>query len=172
MTKDNTVSSKGKQDYSTPKNFMEYINQMFPCTFDLAADGRNYKCPNYFDKKEDSLIQDWHDMYIMHEFNSKGHAQYFWLNPPYTHVAPWMEKCAKSSQQGTRIVTLTLASRGTKWYHEWVRPYALSLVLTRRLTFKGEKISFTKELMLNIYGTGIIGEGYLNVPKEFTKDSI
>jgi len=170
MTTDKTISSKGKQDHATPDSFMKYINQMYPTVFDLAADDRNSKCPRWWNEQANSLDQDWARMYSLLEYNSKKHAQYYWLNPPFKRVAPWMEKCADASEAGTRIVTLTLASRGTNWYYEWVKPYALSLVLTKRLKLIGEKDYFTKELMLNIYGTGMIGEGYLDVPKEFTFD--
>lgn len=169
MTQDKTISSVGAQDRATPWAFMEFVNRMFPICFDLAAHDKNYKHAGFFTEEDNSLEQDWSRLYRGMEFNSKGHANYLWLNPPFKTVTPWMEKCAGESY--CKIVTLTLASRGTNWYHEFVKPFALSLILKNRLTFIGETQPFTKELMLNIYGTGITGEGYLDVPAKFRSDT-
>lgn len=169
---DKTLSSKGDQERSTPWDFIGQVRARWPIVFDLAAKKKNAKHSSYFNKWDNSLEQDWIGLYKKLEYNSKGHIQYLWLNPPFKHVTPWMKKCAITSNlYGVRIVTLTLASRGTTWYHQHVKPYALSLVLRRRLTFIGEKQPFTKELMLNIYDDGITGEGYLDWPESTGKGS-
>jgi len=169
---DKTLSSKGDQERSTPFDFVQQVCDRWPIAFDLAAKKKNAKHLAFFDKKDDSLKQDWSELYKKLEYNSKGHVQYLWLNPPFKNVTPWMRKCADDSHiNGVRIVTLTLASRGTTWYHEEVKPFALSLILRRRLTFIGEKQPFTKELMLNIYDRGITGEGYLDWPHATGKGS-
>ena len=181
-----SVSSKGEQDRGTPKSFIEKVNNLYPLIFDLAASKQNSKCgKNFFSIKENSLNQDWAQLYS--QMGGKG---FFWLNPPFCAptrkcekdckkkkciergfhneidqpgISAWMEKCVLESKNGAKIATLTLATRGTVWYRKWVRPNALSLILGKRIIFEGETTPFTRELMLNIFGTGMTGEGYLDI---------
>jgi site-specific DNA-methyltransferase (adenine-specific) len=123
-----------KQDYQTPKAFMDAVVERFgPIAFDLAAHQGNHQVPSYFGPGsplgEDSLTQDWTKL--------RGNL---WLNPPYDDIAPWAEKCAAS--RGThfddrRILFLVPASVGAVWFDEHVHGHALVLGLVGRLTFVG-----------------------------------
>ncbi len=148
-----TVSTTGQQDVTTPWGFIERVCEIWPCDFDLAATRENKRFAAFFTPEDDSLSKDWSKVHL-------HSGSYLWLNPPFRGVSKWMEKCAAESQRGAQIVTLTLASIGTVWYHKHVRPNALSLVLLNRLTFEGHKDPYPKELMLNIFGNGVTGEGY------------
>ena len=150
-----TVSTKGQQDVTTPRDFIDAVCEYWPCNFDLAATAENKRFLSYFSPEENSLSKDW--------FKTNVHDGYYlWLNPPFKAVGKWMEKCAAESKRGARIVTLTLANKGTVWYHKHVRPNALSLILMSRITFEGNKDPYPKELMLNIFGINTIGEGYFD----------
>ncbi len=75
-----------------------------------------------------------------------------WLNPEFNHVAPWAKK---SSESQAKILFLVPASIGSRWFAEYVNRKAYVLGLDPRLTFKGSKDPYPKDLMLccfNFYG--------------------
>lgn len=189
MTINKTLSSNSDQDVVTPMWFIDKVSEIFPLEFDLAATKENCRIgpPTYFPVRffsieEDSLSQDW-------EFILKTHCpgKYAWLNPPFCGpkkkcipdcgkercekrgwhdiidqpgISVWMQKCVDESKKGAKIVALTLATRGTNWYQNIVRPNSLSLILYKRIAFEGAKHPFTRDLQLNIFGSGMKGEGY------------
>ena len=58
-----------------------------------------------------------------------------WLNPPYSKNALFMEKMAKH----TNGIALVFARTETKWFQDWVFPYAYSICFIRG------RIKFYKE---------------------------
>lgn len=150
-----TVTTKSEQSVTTPMCFLDKVCELWPCSFDLAANDENKRFLAYYKEEHNSLSKDWNSL-------TKYYDGFLWLNPPFKGVTKWMKKCALEGERGTKIVSLTLSSRGTKWYHEHVKPNALSLILLSRLTFENHKDPYPKELMINIFGTGITGEGYWN----------
>jgi phage N-6-adenine-methyltransferase len=154
-----TMSSEGRQDYETPQELIEAVERDFGCiVFDLAASILNRKDHNFFGEGHNSLVQNWVSCFNKHKDDYD--ANFLWLNPPYKNVKPWMEKCRDESAKGAKILTLTLAAIDTSWYRKIVAPNAASYILTDRVTFVGEKYSFTKPLMLTEWGTGKTGLGY------------
>lgn len=51
-------SSKTDQ-WSTPQDFYQSLDDEFHFDLDPCADATNYKCDTYFTKEEDGLLQDW-----------------------------------------------------------------------------------------------------------------
>lgn len=73
-------SSKTDQ-WSTPQDFYQSLDDEFHFDLDPCADATNYKCDTYFTKEEDGLLQDW-----------GGHRVF--CNPPYGKaISAWVEKC-------------------------------------------------------------------------------
>ena len=152
-----TVSTKGEQDVTTPKDLIQRVNKIWPCFFDLAATKENARFPRFYTKEDNSLDPktSWT------RAQSYQPSKYLWLNPPFKKTGSFMERCLRESKKnGVKIVTLTLSSKATVWYRETVRGNALSLILVNRIKFEGHKDLYPKELMLNIFGMGIEGEGY------------
>ena len=152
------VTTESKQDYVTPRKLIGIIAHLFGVSFeiDLAADVENARCDRFFSKEDNSLSKCW-------EPELQGGVG--WLNPPFRGIDPWMGKCKKESennvnQQGARIISLTLASLGTRWYQDHVEGNALSLILRDRVTFEGQKDPFPKELMISLWGFGMSGLGF------------
>ena len=81
-----------------------------------------------------------------------------WLNPPFARVASWMAKCHHESKrrQGL-ILSLTLASVGSRWFIDHVHGHALVMPLCPRVTFVGEPAPFNRDLMLCAWGEGLVG---------------
>lgn len=151
----------GVQTRSTPKDLVQTIEQRFGVAFcvDLAADEQNKKCDLYFGEQQNSLTVSWAQWIHDYFQTNPGNNLCAWLNPPFKHVAPWMEKCGHESAKGLRIITLTLASIGSNWYNDFVKPHALSLVLRERVAFEGMDLAFNKDLMVSLWGFGMTGRG-------------
>ena len=132
---------RSKQDYSTPKNFIDAVENLFGVLdWDLACDGTNNKAPQFFTENENSLAQDWTKL--------KGNL---WLNPPFGKIAPWAKKCYLSKGAGRRILLLTPASIGSNWFQDYVYEKALTIfALNPRLSFDG-KAPFPKDCCLIVY---------------------
>jgi phage N-6-adenine-methyltransferase len=152
------ISTKSKQDYQTPPEFIQAVNRRWPICFDLAANNENKIHPAaYIEGIENSLERDWHLLTNMYMHDSLA---YLWLNPPYKVHCPWMKKCAEEMKKGAKIVTLTLASIGSNWFKNYVQPNAMTYVLRGRLTFVGQKAPYPKELMLCVWDSGLTGFGF------------
>jgi hypothetical protein len=151
---------KSKQDYGTPRDFIRAVERRFGrITFDLAASASNtvvplsaehgYRISNkcWFDKDDDSLVQNWAGLY-----------DNAWLNPEFDNIALWAEKMARE-MRWRRALTffLTPASIGTDWFAKHVAGKAMVLGLSPRLTFEGCDDPYPKDLMLSVYGFGFHG---------------
>lgn len=162
MTDSVHVSTESRQDYATPPELVALIADRFGVSFviDLAADGTNAKAPNFLTASDDSLSRDWNaEMARTVEFDLlPGPAA--WINPPFKRAAPWMEKCAAESAKGMKIISLTLSSLGSNWYRDHVNGKAFSLILQDRVTFVGCDASYTKELMVTLWGFKMTGLGF------------
>lgn len=98
-----------RDDWSTPDEFWQRLDTEFHFTCDAAASTRNTKCPFYFDKETNALVQDW-----------SGHI--CWLNPPYgRQLSTWVRKAyAEARDHGATVVCLIPARTNTEWFHEYV----------------------------------------------------
>lgn len=147
-----TINRGGsKQDYETPQEFMNAVGKRFRgIEFDLAATEQNSKCGrSYFglDKGIDSLKQSWNEI-----------PGWLWLNPPFSDITPWAQKCAAEMELGAKILFLTPASVGSNWFQQWVRPSAHTLFLNGRIQFVGAADPYPKDLMLSVYAHGLTGD--------------
>jgi len=87
---------KSKQDYSTPRPFLDAVERRFgPIRWDLAAHSRNHVVADYYGPGsphgEDSFKQDW-----------AKHSGVLWLNCEYSDIAPWASKCREDGARGAR----------------------------------------------------------------------
>lgn len=121
---------KSKQDYATPKDFIDAVTGCFgPIAFDLAADATNTKAARYYDKERNSLKQSWHKL-----------SGNLWLNPEFGDIAPWARKCAAEKpllKPESQILLLVPASVDSEWWASFVHRKALVLFLRPRLSFDG-----------------------------------
>ena len=71
-------------EWETPQDFYNKLNEEFNFTLDACASLENHKCPIFFTEKENGLIQDW-----------SSHRVF--CNPPYgREVGKWVEKATMS----------------------------------------------------------------------------
>lgn len=132
--------SSKTDEWSTPQDLFDRLNEEFHFDLDVCANESNHKCPLYYDRKQDGLKMTWN-----------GHI--VWCNPPYgKEIAKWVEKAySEHETHGTTIVMLLPARTDTKWFHSYVLGRADIRFLKGRLRFGGCKNPAPFPSMLAIY---------------------
>lgn len=59
MGKLDTLFSSKSNEWATPQDFYDVLNEEFDFTLDPCATDENHKCDNYFTQEMDGLKQDW-----------------------------------------------------------------------------------------------------------------
>ena len=73
--------SSNTDQWATPQDFFEKLNNEFDFTLDPCADDTNHKCQKYYTVKQDGLIQSWF-------------GERVFCNPPYgKEIGKWVKKC-------------------------------------------------------------------------------
>ena len=139
MNKEIMFSSK-TDEWSTPQDLFDKLNEEFHFDLDVCANESNHKCALYYDRKQDGLKMPWTDHVV-------------WCNPPYgREIGKWVKKsyfelCA----HGTTIVMLLPARTDTRWFHNYVLGWSTIRFLQGRLKFGNCKNSAPFPSMLAIY---------------------
>jgi phage N-6-adenine-methyltransferase len=110
--------------YSTPPDFFRRMARRYgPFDLDVCALPANAKCARYFTPEVDGLKQPWVGL--------------CWCNPPYgKQIGQWVRKAWESSRQGATVVMLVPARVDTRWWQDYVKPYAAETKFVRgRLRF-------------------------------------
>lgn len=139
MNTDVMFSSK-TDNWATPQDFFDKLNQEFHFGLDPAADENNHKCDRYYTIKENGLFQSW-----------GGHSVF--CNPPYgREIGKWVEKAYRENKEhGNTIVMLLPARTDTKWFHEYIYHKADVRFIRGRLKFSGAKFNAPFPCMIVIY---------------------
>lgn len=127
--------------WETPQEFFEQLNNEFHFTLDPCADEANHKCDRYFTKEQDGLKQDWS-------------GEIVFCNPPYGRkVGKWVEKCFREVYQGNCkcVVLLLFANTDTKWFHDWIYNRAEIRFIKGRLKFGGGRVNSPKPSMVVVF---------------------
>ncbi len=64
------------------------------------------------------------------------------LNPPYSKPTPWVHKAYQESLLGSTVVGLLRGDTSTRWFHDWVLPYAAIRFVKGRICFNGKPAPF------------------------------
>lgn len=84
-------SSKTDQ-WATPQDFFDKLNEEFHFTLDPCADEFNHKCEKYYTKEDDGLKQSWQNERVF-------------CNPPYgREIGKWVEKAYAENMIGGAYV--------------------------------------------------------------------
>ena len=122
--------SSSSDGWETPQDLFDELNQRFRFSLDPCATKENAKCKKFYTKKEDGLSQDW-----------EGRSVF--MNPPYgRETSKWIKKAFDEHLLGAIVVCLIPARTDTKYWHEFIFPYAHSIKFIKgRLKFGGHKNS-------------------------------
>ena len=120
-------SSKTDQ-WSTPQDFFDKLNEEFHFTLDPCADEFNHKCDTYFTEEQDGLLQNW-----------GGHTVF--CNPPYGSVIKdWVKKCSDESRENNITVVMLIPARtDTQYFHSYIYNKAEIRFIKGRLKFGDSK---------------------------------
>ena len=128
MNTDVMFSSQTDQ-WATPQDFFDKLNQEFRFSLDPCADAFNHKCERYFTKDDNGLNQDW------------GGETVF-CNPPYgREIGKWVEKCFTEvyCKNCECAVMLIPARTDTQWFHKYINHKAEVRFIKGRLKFGDSK---------------------------------
>jgi site-specific DNA-methyltransferase (adenine-specific) len=80
MNGSNAMFSSATDEWSTPQDLFDRLNDEFHFTIDVCASEENTKVSRYYTKEQDGLKQDWT-------------GETVWCNPPYgRQIKRWIHK--------------------------------------------------------------------------------
>lgn len=123
--------SSATDEWATPKDFFDTLNEEFDFTLDPCASTDNAKCDKFYTKEQDGLKQDWS-------------GERVFCNPPYGKViGDWVKKCSEEAKKpNTTVVALIPARTDTRYFHEFIYRKAREVRFIKgRLKFGGCKNS-------------------------------
>lgn len=137
--------SSESEDWATPRDFYQRLDQEFGFTLDVCASADNHKCPRYIDKATDAFKADW-------AADEPG-AVVAWMNPPYGRSLPhWMALAFEWSLRGVTVVCLVPNRVGSRWWTTWVLGKADEVrFVNGRLAFGGASHTATFESAVIVY---------------------
>ena len=121
--------TSNSDDWETPQDLFDELNEEFHFKLDVCADSNNKKCDNFFDKYQNGLKKHWFTYETV------------WMNPPYGRdIGKWIKKAYEESLRGCRVVCLLPARTDTKWWHDYCMKGEIRFI-KGRLKFSGSKNS-------------------------------
>lgn len=136
-------SSKTDQ-WATPQDFFDKLNEEFHFTLDPCADEFNHKCEQYYTKEQDGLSIYW-----------GGWKERVFCNPPYgREIGKWVARCYRHAKSdGGLAVMLIPARTDTKWFHDYIynKPNVEIRFIKGRLKFGDSKNSAPFPSMVVIF---------------------
>lgn len=132
--------SSNKDEWETPWDFFNRLNEEFHFDIDVCALPHNAKCPRYFTPEDDALKQEW-----------RGTC---WMNPPYgiKVTGKWVKKAYEEAQkEGTTVVCLLPARTDTEWWHQYCMKGEIRFV-KGRLKFIGAEYGAPFPSVVVVFG--------------------
>ena len=111
-------------EWTTPPDLFNKLNLKYNFTLDPCCTKDSALCDKYYTIEDNGLIQDWSEDIVF-------------MNPPYgREIGKWIEKAYKESLKGATIVCLIPARTDTRYWHNFIFPYASDIKFIKgRLKF-------------------------------------
>ena len=133
--------SSARQDWATPQDLFDELNEEFHFNLDPCANAENHKCERYFTEEDNGLLQEWGDLpfsAIHHTAQSqRGNGS--------------KSATTKSRKPGSVVVMLIPARTDTKAFHKYIYNKAEVRFIKGRLKFGGSKDAAPFPSMLVIF---------------------
>jgi phage N-6-adenine-methyltransferase len=126
-----------RQDWETPDELFNPLNEEFGFTFDVCATKENTKCSNFYTISDNALEQKWSGV--------------CWMNPPFGEQGKWVRKAYQEGLNGTTVVCLLPARTNTGWWHDYCMKGEIRFIRGRP-KFKGAKHGLPQPLAIVIFG--------------------
>ena len=132
--------SSQSNEWSTPQDFYDKLNQEFKFTLDRCATDSNHKCKKYYTLSDDGLKQSWA-------------GETVFCNPPYgRELKKWVEKCYRENlENGVTIAMLIPARTDTSYFHDFIHNKSEIRFVRGRLKFGDSKNSAPFPSMVVIF---------------------
>jgi len=131
-----------KDDWETPDDLFNALNEEYGFTVDVCATAHNKKLERYWSEKDQPLIRAWTN-------------EVCWMNPPYGRkvTGEWVMKAYyESTAHNALVVCLLPARTDTKWFHVYCTKGSQIHFIKGRLKFKGAKYSASFPSMIVVFG--------------------
>lgn len=103
---DSNRFASNNQEYATPLNLFNILNDEFHFTLDVCADEKNKKVESFYSQEQNSLGLDWSGI--------------CWMNPPYKDMKKWVIKAYNESIKHNAVVVCLIPARtNTAWWHDY-----------------------------------------------------
>lgn len=117
--------SSKSDEWSTPLDLFNILNAEFSFNLDPCSSDLNFLCENHFTKIDNGLVQNWSGYNVF-------------CNPPYSDIKNWVKKCYDEFLKNNTLIVLLIPARtDTKYFHEYILPYAEIRFIKGRLRFGG-----------------------------------
>ena len=131
--------SSKSDEWSTPQELFDELNNEFHFDLDAAASSENHKCSRYFDKTTDGITQKW------------GGCRVF-CNPPYSQIDKWVAKAFYETRNDNTLVVMLIPSRtDTRYFHNYIYGRTEIRFVKGRLKFGDSKNSAPFPSMIVIF---------------------
>jgi phage N-6-adenine-methyltransferase len=109
-------------DRRTPAGLWREQNARWDFQLDAAASPANAKCRRFYTRAEDGLNLPWRPP---GNVRGIGAGYRTWCNPPYSNIAPWVEKAWLELRAGCPLVVMLLPATRTEldWWQDLVEPH-------------------------------------------------
>ena len=120
----NVFFSSKTNEWSTPQDLFDELNNEFHFTLDPCSTHENAKCERHYTIEEDGLSQSW------------GGESVF-CNPPYGKgIHRWVQKAWQESCKPNTIVVMLIPSRtDTRYFHDYILHRSEIRFIRNRLYF-------------------------------------
>ena len=132
--------SSKTDDWATPQDLFDKLDNEFHFDLDPCADENNHKCDLFFNVEQDGLSKNW-----------GGHTVF--CNPPYGKViGKWVKYAYEQAQQPNTTVVMLIPSRtDTRYFHDYIYGKAEIRFIRGRLKFGDGKGSAPFPSMIVIF---------------------
>lgn len=131
--------SSKTDDWPTPKDFFDKLNDIYCFTLDPCSTHENAKCEKHFTVEDDGLSKSWA-------------GETVFCNPPYgKQIGLWVKKAYEEAKnKNTTCVMLLPARTDTAWFHDYCVHGEITFI-RGRLKFGGSKTSAPFPSMLVVF---------------------
>lgn len=136
MAQFSTKFDTGRQDWETPEEIFNPLNQEFNFTTDVCASPENTKCDFFYSEADNALHLKWQGV--------------CWMNPPFGSQGRWVRKAYEESKKGITVVCLLPARTNTSWWHDYCMKGEIRFIRGRP-KFKGAKHGLPQPLAIVIF---------------------
>ena len=123
----NLMFSSNSNEWATPQDFFDKLDEKHNFTLDPCANKTNAKCKKYYTQKDDGLTKDWE-------------GETVFVNPPYgRELKHWVKKAYLESRKNNTTVVLLCPSRtDTQYFHDYMMKASELHFIKGRIKFENK----------------------------------